>query len=198
MTHIAEALAEETSPATQLIERALSRAGGTPLIEGNAIELLIDARQNFDRWLAAIRAARRSILFENYIFSDDDIGREFRAALVEAAQRGVKVLVIYDWLGCLGSSRASFWKPLLDAGGFARVYNPPHFDRPLGWLARNHRKLIVVDGALGFISGICVDAKWLGKPAKHIAPWRDTGVAVRGPACHDMSVAFCGNWSGLG
>jgi cardiolipin synthase len=108
------------------------------------------------------------------------------------------VLVIYDWLGCLGSSRASFWKPLLDAGGFVRVYNPPHFDRPLGWLARNHRKLIVVDGALGFISGVCIDAKWLGKPSKNIAAWRDTGVMVRGPACHDMSVAFCANWSTLG
>ena len=116
MAQPAEALAAQTNPASQLIERALSRAGGTPLIEGNAIELLIDARQNFDRWLAAIRGAQRSILFENYIFSNDDIGREFRTAFVEAAQRGVKVLVIYDWLGCLGSSRASFWKPLLDAG----------------------------------------------------------------------------------
>jgi cardiolipin synthase len=198
MAQPAEALASQTNPAAQLIERALSRAGGTPLIEGNAIELLIDARQNFDAWLAAIRGAQRSIIFENYIFSDDEIGREFRTAFVEAVQRGVKVLVIYDWLGCLGSSRASFWKPLTDAGGFARVYNPPHFDKPLGWLARNHRKLMVVDGDLGFISGICVDAKWLGKPAKNIAPWRDTGVAVRGPACHDISVAFCANWSALG
>jgi len=198
MAQTAEALAAPTNPASQLIERALSRAGGTPLVEGNTIELLIDARQNFDAWLAAIRGAKRSILFENYIFSDDDIGREFRTEFVEAAQRGVKVLVIYDWLGCLGSSRASFWKPLTDAGGFARVYNPPHFDRPLGWLARNHRKMVVVDGELGFISGICVDAKWLGDPSKNLPPWRDTGVAVRGPACHDMSVAFCANWSTLG
>jgi cardiolipin synthase A/B len=198
MAQSAEALAAQTTPASQLIERALSRAGGTALSEGNTIELLIDARQNFDAWLAAIRGAKRSILFENYIFSDDDIGREFRTAFVEAAQRGVKVLVIYDWLGCLGSSRASFWKPLVDAGGFARVYNPPHFDRPLGWLSRNHRKLAVIDGEIGFISGICVDAKWLGKPEKNIAPWRDTGVVLRGPACHDISVAFCGNWSALG
>jgi cardiolipin synthase len=198
MAQSAEAVAAQTNPAAQLIERALSRAGGTPLIEGNAIELLIDARQNFDAWLAAIRGAQRSILFENYIFSDDEIGREFRAAFVEAVSRGVKVLVIYDWLGCLGSSRASFWKPLTDAGGFVRVYNPPHFDRPLGWLARNHRKLIVVDSTLGFISGVCIDAKWLGKPSKNIDAWRDTGVIVRGPACHEMSVAFCANWSALG
>ncbi len=198
MAETAEALIAPTNPAAQLIERALSRAGGTPLIEGNAIELLVDARQNFDAWLAAIRGAQRSVLFENYIFSDDEIGREFRSAFVDAAKRGVKVLVIYDWLGCLGSSRASFWKPLIEAGGFVRVYNPPQFDRPLGWLARNHRKLAVIDGNLGFISGICVDAKWLGNPSKNIAPWRDTGVAVRGPACHDMSVAFCGNWSTLG
>ncbi len=198
MAQTAEALTAQTNPAAQLIERALSRAGGTALSEGNTIELLIDARQNFDAWLAAIRGAQRSILFENYIFSDDEIGREFRTAFIEAVSRGVKVLVIYDWLGCLGSSRASFWKPLIEAGGFVRVYNPPRFDRPLAWLSRNHRKLIIVDGDLGFISGICVDAKWLGRPSKHLDPWRDTGVAVRGPACHDMSVAFCGNWSALG
>ena len=198
MAELADALPNDTSPATRLIERALSRAGGTALVEGNSIELLIDARQNFDAWLASIRGATSSILFENYIFSDDDIGREFRSALIDAASRGVNVLVIYDWLGCLGSSKASFWTPLVAAGGQARVYNPPKFDRPLGWLARNHRKLIVVDGHTGYISGICVDAKWLGNPAKHIAPWRDTGVKLSGPACHDMAVAFCANWAALG
>ncbi len=201
MADIASALnssAAPANPAATLIERALSRAGGTPLVEGNSIDLLIDARQNFDAWLASIRAAKSSILFENYIFSDDEIGREFRSAFIEAAQRGVKVLVIYDWLGCLGSSKASFWKPLNAAGGEARVYNPPRLESPLGWLARNHRKLMVVDGGTGYISGICVDAKWLGNPKKNVAAWRDTGVVLRGPACHDISQAFCANWCTLG
>ena len=71
MAEIAEAASATPSSAARLIERALSRAGGTPLVEGNAIDLLIDARQNFDAWLASIRAAKKSILFENYIFGPD-------------------------------------------------------------------------------------------------------------------------------
>src|ERR1700709_69634 len=166
MAATAPATSAQTSATTQLIERALSRAGGTPLIEGNTIDLLIDAHQNLHAWLASIHAAKTCILFENYIFSDDEIGRQFREALCARARDGIKVCVIYDWLGCLGSSKASFWKPLLEAGGQARVYNPPRIDSPLGWLARNHRKLMVVDGCVGYVSGVCIDAKWLGDPKK--------------------------------
>ncbi len=195
MADIADA---SSSTSAELIDRALSRAGGTPLVEGNAIELLIDARQNFDAWLVSIRAAKTSILFENYIFNDDRIGREFRDAIIERAGNGVGVYVIYDWLGSIGNRKPAFWKPLLDAGAHVRVYNPPRFDGPLGWLSRDHRKTIVVDGQIGYVSGICVDAKWLGKPDQNIAPWRDTGVMLRGPACLDITQAFASNWAALG
>ena len=187
-----------SSPALRLTERALTRAGGTPMIGGNAVELLIDAQVNFDAWLAAIRAARESIFLENYIVCDDVIGREFLAALDERARCGVRVRVVRDWLGCLGNSRERFWKPLLDSGGQVRAYNPPRFDSPLGWLSRDHRKLLVVDAAVGFVSGICVAAKWLGDADSGIAPWRDTGVALRGPAVADIVAAFADTWSQLG
>jgi len=190
--------APDANPASRLIERALSRAGGTPLSEGNAVDLLIDARSNFDAWLAAIAAARSCILLENYIVADDAVGREFLAALRERAMAGVRVHVIADWLGCLGNSRLAFWKPLLDAGGQLRLYNPPRLDSPLGWLSRDHRKLLVVDGTCGFVSGICVASKWLGDPAHDVEPWRDTGVSLRGPACADIVAAFAGNWGELG
>jgi cardiolipin synthase len=199
MAEIAEALpATPGGSATRLIERALSRAGGTPLVEGNAIDLLIDARQNFDAWLASIRAAKKCILFENYIFTSDRIGHEFRDALSERAANGVKVHVIYDWLGSFGNHKRAFWKPLSDSGAQVRVYNPPRIDSPLGWMSRNHRKMIVVDGNVGYVSGICIDEKWLGRPEKNIAPWRDTGVVLRGPACRDMAQAFASNWAALG
>ncbi len=184
--------------ALSLAEQELSRAGGTPLISGNAIELLIDARANFDAWLKAIRTARTSIFLENYIVADDVVGREFLAALCERAAAGVSVRVIRDWLGCLGNSKTTFWKPLLDAGGEVRVYNPLRFDRPFGWLSRDHRKLLVIDGAFGFVSGLCIDAKWLGDPVQDIAPWRDTGVAIRGPACAEIVAAFAETWTQLG
>ncbi len=181
-----------------LAEQAFSRAAGAPLVENNAVELLIDARVNFDAWLAAIRGAQSLVLFENYIFRDDDLGREFRTALIERAQAGVRVCVLRDWLGCRGQSTAAFWAPLVAAGGEVRVYNPPRFANPFGWLSRDHRKLLVVDNRVGFVGGICVSGKWLGDAQRKIPPWRDTAVAVRGPAVNDLIVAFADGWALLG
>ena len=181
-----------------LAGRTLSRVAGAPLVEGNAVELLVDARANFDAWLAAIRGARHAILMENYIFSDDEVSSEFRDALVERAAAGVVVCVIRDWLGCFGQSRERFWKALREAGGEVRTYNPLRLSAPLGWLSRNHRKSLVVDGHVGFVSGVCVSARWLGDEARGISPWRDTGVAIRGPAVRDLALAFADNWSELG
>ena len=184
--------------AQSLTAHALERATGANLSTGNALDLLIDARANFDRWLAAIRAARRSILLENYIVADDAVGREFLAALSERAAAGVRVCVIRDWLGCVGNSKRAFWQPLTDAGGEVRAWNPPRFDSPFGWLGRDHRKLLVVDDATAFVSGICIARKWLGDPAREIPPWRDTGIAIRGPACAEIARAFADNWAQLG
>ncbi len=186
------------NPLRLLAAQAFSRAAGAPLVEHNAIELLIDARANFDAWLAAIRGARHAILFENYIFRDDEIGRAFRDALAERARAGIRVCVLRDWLGCLGQSSSAFWTPLLEAGGEVRLYNPLRLSSPLGWLSRDHRKLLVVDCAVGFVGGLCVSAKWLGAPQRGIAPWRDTAVAVRGPAVADLIQAFADGWAALG
>jgi cardiolipin synthase A/B len=179
-------------------QQAFSRVAGAPLIPGNHVELLIDARANFDAWLESIQCAQHSILFENYMFSDDEVGREVRAALVERAEAGVQVKLIRDWFGCIGESSDAFWKPLRAAGGEVRTYNRFHLASPLGSLSRNHRKLLVVDSTVGFISGVCVSQRWLGNPARRIAPWRDTGVAVSGPAIHELAQAFAENWSLLG
>lgn len=171
-----------SSASRVLAERAFSRAAGAPLVGGNRIELMIDAQVHFDAWLAAIGQAERQVLLENYIVRDDDIGRAFRDALVERARAGVRVCVIRDWLGCLGLSRQAFWKPLLKAGGEVRVYGPPHLLRPLTFISRDHRKTLVVDDTVGFLSGVCISAQWLGRPERGVAPWRDTGIALHGPA----------------
>ncbi|MGN6520114.1 MAG: phospholipase D-like domain-containing protein [Dokdonella sp.] len=181
-----------------LAEQSFSRAAGAPLLAGNAVDLLIDARAAFDAWLAAIRGATRSILFENYIFRDDELGREFIQALAERAAAGVRVCIVRDWLGCLGQSGSRFWAPLLAAGGEVRAYNPPRFASPFGWLSRDHRKLLVVDHTVGFVGGICVSGTWLGDAAKGIEPWRDTAVTVRGPAVIELAHAFADVWGQLG
>jgi cardiolipin synthase len=126
------------------------------------------------------------------------VARGLRDALVDRAADGVSVHVVRDWLGCLGQSSLAFWKPLLDAGGEVRTYNAPRFGSPLGWLSRDHRKLLVVDARVAFLGGICVSAKWLGDPQRKVPPWRDTGVAVRGPALRDLCASFAATWSSLG
>lgn len=182
----------------RLAQQALSRAAGAPLIGGNAVDLLIDAAANYAAWLKAIRGATTRVLLENYIIRDDEVGREFRDALVERAQAGVVVAVIADWGGCLGQSRSSFWAPLRAAGGEVRIFNPPQLGQAFGWISRDHRKLLVVDGVHGFLSGVCISAKWLGDPARDVPPWRDTGVALHGPAVVEMEAAFVQNWSDAG
>jgi cardiolipin synthase len=186
------------APVRRMAEQALSRAAGAPLIGGNHVELLIDAHENYPAWLAAMRSAQSRILIENYIFRDDDVGRQFRAVLVERAEAGIRVHVICDWLGCLGQSRMHFWQPLIDAGGQVRSFNPFQFASPFGWVNRDHRKLLVVDRQVAFLGGLCVSSKWLGNEAHGIAPWRDTAVGVRGPALLEFEQAFADVWAQLG
>jgi cardiolipin synthase len=177
-------------------DRAFARATGAEPIDGNATRLLLDADENYPAWLAAIRAARTSILFESYIVDDDEIGREFVAALAERARADVTVCVIYDWLGSHRS--AALWDMLREAGALVRGFNPPRFSSPLEWLSRDHRKTIVVDGAIGFVSGLCVSAKWCGRPGRSHEPWRDTGIELRGPAVRELVSAFADVWRACG
>lgn len=187
---------EAESTLRLLAGQALSRAGGAPLVPGNAVRILRDAREHFPAWLAAIDAARHTVFFENYIFANDEIGREFVAALAAKAREGVRIRFIYDWLG---SHRAEgMWQPLLEAGGEVRCFNPPRLASPFGWLARDHRKMLAVDGRLGFVTGLCVSRKWLGDPARGLAPWRDTGIEIIGPAVADIERAFAQTWSAIG
>ncbi|MGY3038621.1 cardiolipin synthase [Rhodanobacter sp. TND4EL1] len=186
------------TPSRLLAEQALSRAAGAPLLSGNAVQLLIDAAAHYDAWLAAIRGAQHRVLLENYIIRDDEVGRAFRDALVDRARSGVFVVVITDWVGCLGQSRSAFWAPLRAAGGEVRVFNPPKLGQPLGWLSRDHRKLLVIDGIIGFLSGVCISAKWLGDEKRNVPPWRDTGVMLRGPAVAELEAAFAQSWGETG
>jgi cardiolipin synthase A/B len=181
-----------------LADQALSRTAGAPLIGGNAVRVLKDAGENFPAWHEAIAKASRTIHFESYIFDDDAVGRGFRDALAEKAASGVRVRVLYDWLGSPGKLTSRFWRPLRIAGGEVRVFNPPRLDSPFGWLSRDHRKSIIVDGRVGFVSGLCASASWEGRPDRGKDPWRDTGVEIRGPAVADLERAFAEVWATTG
>jgi cardiolipin synthase len=185
-------------PMRELADQAFSRAAGAPLVEGNSVRLLIDARENYPAWLDAIRDAEHHINFESYIIHEDSAGWRFADALVARAREGVRVRLIYDWMGGFGKTSRSFWNHLRAGGVEVRCYNPPRFDSPLGWLSRDHRKMLSVDGQVGFITGLCVGRMWEGIPEKKIEPWRDTGVEVRGRAVADIERAFAHVWSMMG
>ncbi|HTO49156.1 MAG TPA: phospholipase D-like domain-containing protein [Burkholderiales bacterium] len=191
------AAGEVASPGLrQLADQAFQRAAGARLIPGNGVRVLKDAAENFPAWLDAIRGAERTVYFESYIVGDDPVGREFVDALAERARAGVRVRLLYDWLGTRASR--SLFVPLVEAGGEVRVFNPPRFDSPVGWLTRDHRKSIAVDGRIGFVSGLCASAQWLGDPARRIDAWRDTGVEIRGPAVAEIERAFAQVWAACG
>jgi cardiolipin synthase len=179
-------------------EHAFSRAAGAPLVAGNAVRLLRDASENYSAWLDAIRAAKRSVLFEMYIFADDAVGARFLGAFAAKAREGVAVRVAYDWVGAVGNSSRRQWRELALAGVEVRAYNPPRLAEPLGWLSRDHRKCLVVDGEVAFVTGLCVGQSWEGQPSRGIPPWRDTGVEVRGPAVADVVRAFADTWAASG
>lgn len=185
-------------PESALLNQAFTRATGAPLVPGNSVRLLRDGAENYSAWLDAIRSATRKIYFENYILREDETGAEFAAALASRARAGVCTRLIYDWMGGLGKTSRRFWRQLSAAGVHVRCFNPPRLASPFDWVHRDHRKMLAVDGRVGFVTGLCVGQMWVGDAARGIAPWRDTGVEVRGPAVRDIERAFAQVWAAIG
>lgn len=182
------------TPLEVLGTRAFSRVAQAQQSDGNAVRLLFDATQNYPAWLAAIDAAATTVHLENYIFASDEIGERFAGALMGAAKRGVACSVLYDWLGCRTRTHKRFWMRLAEAGIAVRCYNPPNLANPIGWLSRNHRKLLCIDSRIAFVGGLCIAADWVGGDGARAAPWRDTAVEISGPAVGDLEAAFADSW----
>ena len=179
-------------------DQLFSRVAGAVPVQGNQLRLLRDGAENYPAWLEAIGAARHSVHFENYIIRSDAVGRQFAGALAAKAREGVAVRVLYDWMGCLTQVRPGFWRRLRRAGVEVRCFNRPRLDSPFGWLSRNHRKTVSVDGTVGFVAGLCVGRAWVGDPARGVPAWRDTGVEVRGPVVAELDAAFAQSWAYAG
>src|SRR3954469_12714366 len=103
-------------PLRTMADQAFSRAAGAPLIDGNKVRLLINAAENYPAWLAAIGSARHHIHFESYIIHEDSAGEQFADALIGKAREGVRVRLIYDWMGGFGKTSRRFWHRLRVGG----------------------------------------------------------------------------------
>lgn len=158
---------------------------------------LRSGHEAFPVMLAAIRSARRSIHFEMYIVRDDRIGQEFRDALVERARAGVEVRMMYDAVGSLGLAD-SFFEPLRAAGGKAAIYNPvaPWRRRRgmQGLNQRDHKKILVVDGHVGFTGGINLGLEYESKEVGGEG-WHDWHARIEGPAVHELMTSFRRTWT---
>ena len=175
----------------------LARLVGTvvdrPLLDGNAIDALIDGTQAYPAMLEAIGAARTSITLASYIFHGDGIGAQFVAALVAAQRRGVHVRVLIDDVDAR-FSRHSAAKPLRKAGVPVAIFNPPALPARLHALnLRNHRKILVVDGALAFTGGMNIDRRYWHPDAPEQA-FRDLHFRVRGPVVAQLQEVFADDW----
>ena len=166
---------------------------GPPLAEGNRVETLLNGDRIFPSMLQAIASARQTISFETYIYWSGDIGKRFAEALAERSRAGVKVHVLVDWLGSQKMDNDSI-EVMKQAGVDFRKY------RPLRWYNlgrvnnRTHRKLLVVDGRVGFTGGVGIADDWTGdaQDPKH---WRDNHYRIEGPAVAQMQAAFMDNWT---
>ncbi len=183
-----------SQPARNALQRAFGRAGGSPVLTGNQVDLLIDGPATYAAMYRLIEQAQHRIHLENYIIHADDCGEGFAVRLIERARAGVIVRVLYDWVGSFGTPH-TFWRRLREAGVDVRGFGPFSMRDPLLIFARDHRKLLVVDGQHAVTGGLCIGNEWVGDPAQHRLPWRDTGVAVDGPAARALDRAFCRAWS---
>ncbi len=181
-----------------MADQAFSRSAGAPLVTGNNIRLLFDSTENFPEWEKAISNARTSIFIEIYIFANNSFGQHIRNLLIEKAKRGIAVYIIYDWFGCWHEHYFGFFSPIIQAGGHVRAYNPFSLIGFPGIFGRDHRKLIIVDNEIAFVSGLCLSGTWQGKPEKDIPPWRDTGMEMTGPIVQDAIDSFLDSWKYCG
>lgn len=173
-------------------QRELGTLLGPPILGGNRVVNLENGVQIFPAMLEAIRGARRSISFETYIYWSGEIGREFVDALSERAQAGIPVHVLIDWVGSQKMDERLI-RQLESAGVQVERYHPLRWYHLARMNNRTHRKLLVVDGAVGFTGGVGIADNWNGN-AQSPAHWRDSHYRIEGPAVAQMQAAFMDNW----
>jgi cardiolipin synthase len=173
-------------------QRSMGVLLGPPLVHGNRVDTLVNGREIFPAMLAAIQSARKTVTFETYIYWSGRIGKEFADALADRARSGVRVHVLVDWVG---SSRmdSKYLDTMKKAGVEIEKYHPPRWYTLHKLNNRTHRKLLIVDGRVGFTGGVGIADEWDGN-AEDPAHWRDTHFRLEGPAVAQMQAAFVDNW----
>lgn len=172
--------------------RAMGVLLGPAIVDGNRFAVLLNGDQIFPAMLAAIRQARKSITFESYIYWSGTVGSEFAEALAERSRAGVKVHVLLDWIGSNKMDPAQLAR-MEQAGIEVRRFHAPHWYNLARVNNRTHRKVLVVDGEIGFTGGVGIADQWTGA-AQDAEHWRDTHFRAEGPVVAQMQAVFLDNW----
>lgn len=162
---------------------------------GNEVEIFTNGKTKIKSLLKDIKNAKHSVNLEYYIFHNDFVGKKLMDLLCEKAKSGIKVKLIYDSVGCLGAPRR-FFNKLKKAGGEVREFFPPLFNiRLMNFKMnyRNHRKIAVIDGKIGYVGGINIRKDHLGFHKK-LKPWRDTHIKIKGQAVYALQNSFFNFW----
>jgi len=162
------------------------------ILPGNRFEALLNGDRIFPPMLNAIRGARHTISFETYIYWSGQIGKDFADALADRARAGVKVHVLVDWVGSSKMEKA-YLDEMEKAGVVIRKFHEPRWYNLNKLNNRTHRKILVVDGAVGFTGGVGIAPEWTGH-AQDPEHWRDTHFKVEGPVVAQMQAVFADNW----
>ncbi len=173
-------------------QREMGALLGPALVGGNRVDALNNGEQIFPAMLAAIASAQHTITFETYIYWSGEVGTRFAEALIERARHGVRVHVMLDWLGSERIDHGLVQK-MKGAGVEVERYHPLRWYN-LGRINnRTHRKVLVVDGRVGFTGGVGIADQWRGR-AQDPGHWRDMHFRVQGPVVGQMQAAFLDNW----
>ncbi len=167
---------------------------GVSFVEGNIVELLWKGHESFQKIFDSVKKAKELICLEFYIFRNDETGKELSEILKQKAAEGVKVFILYDHFGSFGTSR-KFWNSLREAGIYVRASRPFKWKDPLHYIHRDHKKLIVIDGAVAFTGGLNIANEYRGYyGVKKLKGWRDTGIFLEGPIAKELLEIFKKSW----
>jgi cardiolipin synthase len=178
-----------------LFAQTMGNLLGPSLLAGNLTTTLVNGDRIFPAMLEAIRSARKSVNFESYVYWSGEIGEQFADALAERAAAGVAVQMILDGVGSNGVN-SRYLRKLKDSGVKLVMYHPLQwYNLPFAKKLdnRTHRKLLIVDGAVGFTGGVGIADEWSGD-ADSPQHWRDTHYMLKGPAVAQLQAAFVDNW----
>ncbi|UQS84753.1 cardiolipin synthase [Apilactobacillus apisilvae] len=186
--------ADEVSYSAKNLVKLFKNSGISDLSRRNHVKIFIDGNSLFNKMISDIEKAKSSINIEFYTFYNDEIGKQVLNTLIKKAKQGIHIHVIYDSWGSMGTTRR-FFQPLVDVGGIAEPFLHTHSaitDFRINF--RDHRKIVVIDGQIGYVGGFNIGDQYLNRKKK-FGNWRDTHLRIIGNSVYNLQAQFILDWN---